>query len=91
MDTFRSELTGKSYKIDAIITRFIDGDTGLENRDYRVIVGTINGKDTFRETVSAEHIMRGCRSMERSLEGFLEGKSHITYYADFPEIVAALQ
>jgi len=91
MDTYRSELTGKSYKIDAVVTRHVDGDTGLNVPAFRDIVGTVNGKDLMRETVSAEHIMRGCRSMERALESYLEGKSHITHYGGFPEIAAAIQ
>ena len=91
MTTYRSELTGKTYRIDAVVIRHIDGDTGLNVPGYRDIVGTVNGKDILRETVSAEHIMRGCRSMERALEGYLDGKSHITHYDGFPEIAAALQ
>jgi hypothetical protein len=89
-DTHRSSLTGTTYRISTKVLCYEDPDTGANLPLYRKVEGLVDGVPLMLDSPCwAPDILKYELSMCRALIAFLEGKSHITHYRDYPEIVAA--
>jgi hypothetical protein len=90
--TYRSHLTGKTYRVETVTRPYVNPDTDHADPNWRKVEGMINGQGYLLDTLvfnGAEDLRKAHRSMEAAIESYLEGKNHPTHYPDFPEIVAA--
>ena len=90
METYRSQLTGKTYQVATWTQPLINVDTGKPEQYFRKIAGVINGVEVLLDMpVSTDRLAAAHSGMMRGIERYLDGQHNVTHYAGFPEIVAA--
>jgi hypothetical protein len=86
---YESSLTKQCYTLTVNVEKHFDHDTEVNIPQFCEITGAINNQIIMRESPVTNDFKSKHNSsifMFRSLENFLEGKSHYTHYENFPEI-----